>query len=95
MAPIDCVLTSPYAVEMSLRFSATRPSRARKSSRSSSSRPRSSASLNTMSSTPHWVSLSSRMRLSRIGPISLTVVRTGCPDLPHKSQNTTGAAALR
>src|SRR5262245_46172397 len=33
------------------------------------------------------------MRLSRCGPNSLTVARTGWPDLPYKSQNTTGLAS--
>src|SRR5690606_29058424 len=93
IAATVCALTRPYSAETALRSSATRPSSARRSSRSSSSRPRSSASLNTMSSTPAWVSLSSRMRASRVGPISLTVVRTGWPSLPYRSQNTTGLAS--
>ncbi|MCW0417102.1 hypothetical protein NB689_002856 [Xanthomonas sacchari] len=93
IAATDCALTRPYSVEMSLRSSTTSASSARRSSRSSSSRPRSSASLNTMSSTPAWVSLSSSTRASRVGPISLTVVRTGWPSLPYRSQNSTGLAA--
>ena len=93
IAPTDGVLTSPYAVEMALRSSTTSASSARRSLRSSSSRPRSSASLNTMSSTPAWVSLSSSIRASSVGPISLTVVRTGWPRLPSRSQNTVGLAS--
>ena len=43
-----------------------------------------------MFSTPSCASVSSIMRASSSGPISLTVVRTGCPAWPNKSQNTTG-----
>ena len=93
IAPIDGALTSPYVVDTVFRSSATSISNARRSSRSSNSRPRSSASLNTMSSTPDWVSLSSSMRANSVGPISLIVVRTGCPRVPNRSQNTTGLAS--
>ena len=40
--------------------------------------------------TPVWVSFSPSIRDSRIGPISLTVARTGCPCSPYTSQNTVG-----
>ena len=82
MAPIEAVLIRPWLAEISLRSSLAKASRARRSSISSSSQPLSSASLNTMSSTPDWVSLSSSMRASRVGPTSEIVVRTGWPSLP-------------
>ncbi len=94
MAAIDCVLISPYFVEISLRLSATKPRSARRSSRSSNRSPRSSASLKAISSMPSCVSLTSSMRARRLGPTSLTVARTGWPALPYKSQNTTGLASL-
>ncbi len=43
-----------------------------------------------MLSTPSCASLSSIIRASSSGPISLTVVRTGWPVSPKRSQNTTG-----
>ncbi len=43
-----------------------------------------------MLSTPSWASESSIIRASSSGPISLTVERTGWPDWPKRSQNTTG-----
>ena len=42
------------------------------------------------SARPACVSLRFISRASSVGPISLTVVRTGCPSLPNTSQNTVG-----
>ena len=52
---------------------------ARRSFRSSSKSPLSSATLKVSVSTPCWVSLSSSSRPSSRGPISEIVARTGCP----------------
>ena len=45
---------------------------------------------NTICNTSLWVSFKSRMRLNSMGPISLTVVRSGCPCSPNTSQKHTG-----
>ena len=52
--------------------------------------PCSSATRKAMLSTPSCASLSSIMRASSSGPISLTVERTGWPAAPNRSQKTTG-----
>ena len=62
----------------------------RKSLRSRSKRPLSSAILNTRLSTPFWTSLRLSMRLRSRGPISEIVVRTGWPCSPKTSQKAVG-----
>ncbi len=66
---------------------------ARRSFRSSSRRPWSSAILKTRVRTPACVSLRLRMRLSSSGPISEMVARTGWPCSPKTSQKVTGQPA--
>src|SRR5918994_1308602 len=66
---------------------------ARKSLRSMSRSPCSSAMRKAMLSTPSCVSFRSRSRESSSGPISDTVARTRCPCSPKRSQNTTGNLA--
>ena len=83
----------PYSWVKSLAFSLTCCSMARRSLRSSNSKPLSSAILNTKFRTPAWVSFKFSMRASNNGPISLTVARTGCPCSPNTSQSVTGLAA--
>ncbi len=85
--------TLPYSVVNSFAFSPTCCTMARRSLRSSSSRPWSSAILNTSCSTPSCVSLRPSRRASSSGPMSETVARTGWPLSPKTSQNTTGLAA--
>ena len=63
---------------------------ARRSLRSSSNSPFSSATRKTMLSTPAWISLSCSNRPSISGPISEMVARMGWPSLPKTSQNVTG-----
>ncbi len=85
MAPTLAAEMLPYSVVNCLAFSPTNWSMARRSFRSSSSRPASSATLNTRLSTPAWVSFSSSMRASNRGPMSDTVARTGWPMAPSPS----------
>ena len=93
MAPTLAALTLPYSVVNCLALSPTCCSMARRSFRSSSSRPLSSAILKTMLSTPAWVSLSASMRASSSGPMSETVARTGWPCSPNTSHSVTGQAS--
>ena len=90
MAPIEAADTLPYSVVNSLACSPTCCTMARRSFRSSSSSPLSSAILNTSCSTPAWVSLRLSKRDNRIGPISEIVARTGCPCAPLTSQKAAG-----
>ncbi len=83
----------PYCVVNCFALSPTWVNIARKSLRSSSSRPLSSAILKARVSTPACVSFRPSMRASSSGPISEIVVRTGWPWLPYASQNTTGHAS--
>jgi len=92
MAPIDAEETLPYSVVNCFAFSPTKASMVRRSFRSSSSRPLSSATLNTRLSTPLWVSFRSSMRESSKGPMSETVARTGWPASPNGSHSVTGQA---
>mmetsp|Transcript_59443 Transcript_59443/g.140599 ORF Transcript_59443/g.140599 Transcript_59443/m.140599 type:complete len:294 (-) Transcript_59443:2084-2965(-) len=92
IAPMLAAETLPYCVVNWLALSPTYCSVARRSFRSSSSRPWSSAILNTSCSTPAWVSLSASMRLSSSGPMSDTVARTGWPCSPNTSQSVVGQA---
>ncbi len=87
---MDAAEMLPYWVVKSFAFSPTYCSMARKSFRSKSSRPLSSAILNTRASTPSWVSFRLSMRPSSSGPISDTVARTGWPISPNTSQKVTG-----
>src|SRR5205085_2254078 len=80
-----CVRKSPA-------LSPTYCSMARRSFRSRSSRPLSSAILNTRFSTPACVSFSASMRPSSSGPMSDTVARTGWPCSPNTSHSVVGAA---
>ncbi len=88
MAPMLAVLTLPYSVLNCAALSPTCCSIARRSFRSSSSSPLSSAILNTMFSTPAWVSFSASMRASSSGPMSEMVARTGWPCAFLSSANT-------
>ena len=92
MAPTLAALTLPYCVVNCLAFSPTKVSMLRKSFKSSSSRPLSSAILNTRLSTPVCVSFKSSMRASNSGPMSLMVARTGWPISPNTSHSVTGQA---
>ena len=83
----------PYCVVNCFALSPTCCSIARRSLRSSSSRPLSSAILKASVSTPACVSLRPSMRASSSGPISEIVARTGWPCSPNTSQNTTGHAS--
>ena len=76
IAPIDAAEMLPYDVCRLGALSAAYCSSARRSLRSSSSRPLSSATLNTSVSTPCCVSFRFRIRDSSSGPRSLTVART-------------------
>ncbi|MNU73311.1 hypothetical protein D3C71_627900 [compost metagenome] len=93
IAPTLAALMLPYSVVNWLAFSPTYCSMARRSFRSSSSMPLSSAILNTRFSTPAWVSFTSSMRPSSSGPMSDTVARTGWPCSPNTSHSVTGQAA--
>ena len=62
----------------------------RKSLRSTSNMPSSSANSKTRVMTLSWVSLRSSRRESNCGPISEIVERTGVPFLPKRSQKATG-----
>ena len=95
MAPTLAALTLPYSVVNSLAWSPTCCSMARRSFRSSSARPSSSAILKTRLSTPAWVSLSASMRASSSGPMSLTVARTGWPCSPKTSHSVVGHRVRR
>ena len=90
MAPTDAVDTRPYSSFSCLALALTNCSIARRSFRSSSSSPASSAALKTIVNTPCCVSLRLSRRPSNSGPMSDTVARTGWPDAPNRSQNTTG-----
>ena len=90
MAPTLAALTLPYCVVNCLAFSPTKLSMLRRSFRSSSSSPLSSAILNTRLSTPVCVSFKSSMRDSSSGPMSLMVARTGWPCSPNTSHRVTG-----
>ena len=89
MAPIEAVEMLPYSVVKVFAFSPTYWTMARRSLRSSSSMPLSSAILNTSVNTPVWVSLRLSRRAIRSGPMSEMVARTGWPCSPNTSQNTT------
>ena len=93
MAPTLAALMLPYCVVNWLAFSPTYCSMARRSLRSSSSRPLSSAILNTRFSTPACVSFRSSMRASSSGPMSEMVARTGWPCSPNTSHSVTGQAS--
>ena len=90
MAPTVAVVMVPYDVVYWARLLPTSSSILRRSFRSSSASCWSSAMRNAIDSTSLCVSFKSRMRLSRMGPISLTVVRSGCPCSPKTSQKHTG-----
>jgi hypothetical protein len=93
MAPTLAALMLPYSVVNCLALSPTYCSMARRSFRSSSSRPLSSAILNTRLSTPACVSLRLSMRASSSGPMSDTVARTGWPCSPNTSHSVAGQAS--
>ena len=90
IAPMLAAETLPYMVVNSARLSPTNCSMARRSFRSISSRPCSSATLKTMLRTPDWISVRPSRRPSRVGPISDTVTRTGWPFSPKISQKRVG-----
>jgi len=90
IAPMLAVDTRPYSVLNSEALSPTNCIMDRKSLISRIGNPLSSAILNITLSVPVCVSLRFKIRLKRSGPISVTVVRIGCPDFPNKSQKTTG-----
>ena len=92
MAPMLAVEMLPYSVVKSFALSPTYCTIARRSLKSSSSMPLSSAILNTKVNTPCCVSFRFSMRPSSSGPMSDTVARTGWPCLPSTSQNVTGKA---
>ena len=93
MAPIEAAEMLPYSVWNCAALSPTCCSIARRSFASRSSRPLSSAILNTRFSTPSWVSFSASIEDSSSGPMSEIVARTGWPLSPNTSQNTTGQAS--
>ena len=78
MAPMLAAETFPYFVLNDEALFPTYSSIARRSFRSSSNSPLSSAIRKTIVSTPAWVSFRDRRRPSRSGPISEMVARTGC-----------------
>ena len=82
MAPMEAVEMLPYSVVKLFAFSPANWIMARRSFRSSSSRPLSSAMRNTAVSTPCCTSLRLSSRPSSSGPISETVARTGWPCSP-------------
>ena len=83
----------PYSRSSGLPSSPARnESTARRSARSSSPNPWSSATLNTSVSTLVWVSLSSSTLASKRGPNELTAARSGTPCWPVRLTNSTGAA---
>ena len=90
IAPMLAAETLPYSTVNSARFSPTNWSMERRSFRSSSSRPLSSATLNTMLRTPVWISVRPRSLASSTGPMELTVTRTGWPTSPKISQKRVG-----
>ena len=92
MAPMLAALMLPYSVVNCLALSPTCCSMDRRSFMSSSSRPLSSAILNTRLSTPAWVSFRSSMRASSSGPMSEIVARTGWPCSPNTSHSVVGQA---
>src|SRR3954469_16573462 len=94
MMPIQAGETLPYCVLNCAALSPTYSSIARRSLRSRSRSPLSSAILKTTASTPSCVSFRSSMRPRRSGPMSEMVARTGWPALPYTSQKITGQAAL-
>ena len=77
-------------VPISAALSATNLRMERRSSRSSSRRPLSSATRKATVSTASWMSLRLSMRASSSGPTSDAVVRTGWPCSPNTSQNIAG-----
>ena len=77
MAPTVVVEILPYLVVYSLACCDTQSSIERRSFRSISNSPRSSAMRNTMFNTPSCVSLSCIRRLSSCGPICEMVARMG------------------
>ena len=93
MMPTLAAEMLPYWVVNWLALSPTCCSMARRSFRSSSSRPLSSAILNTSCGTPAWVSLRPSMRDSSSGPMSETVARTGWPCSPNTSHSVVGQAS--
>ena len=93
MAPIEATETLPYSVVNCRALSPTHCSIARRSFRSSSSSPLSSAILKTRASTPCCVAFNPNSRPRMSGPRSEIVARTGNPRRPNTSQNTTGLAA--
>ncbi len=93
MAPTEAAEMLPYLVVNCEALSPANCSIARRSFRSSSGNPLSSASLNTIASTPCCVALRPNSRPSSKGPRSEMVARTGTPRLPNTSQNATGLAA--
>ncbi len=92
MAPIDAVEMLPYLVVKVDALSPANCSIARRSFRSSSSSPLSSATLKISVSTPCCVGFRLNSRDSSSGPRSEIVARTGTPRLPNTSQNATGLA---
>ena len=93
MAPTLAALTLPYWVVNSLPLSPTYCNIARRSFKSSSNMPLSSAILKTMFNTPAWVSFKFNMRPSSSGPMSEMVARTGWPCAPNTSHSVVGQAA--
>jgi len=92
IAPTLAAETLPYWVVNSLAFSPTCCSIARRSFRSSSASPWSSAILKTICITPPWVSFRPSIRDSSSGPMSETVARTGWPCSPKTSHSVVGQA---
>ena len=86
----DVAVSAVGAVSVGMLRPTNEPSIARRSLRSSSSSPCSSATRKAMLSTPSWTSLRSISRDSSSGPISEMVARIGWPCSPNRSQNTTG-----
>ena len=82
MAPIDAVEMLPYSVVNCFAFSPMKVNIARRSFRSRSSIPASSAILNASVRTPRCVSFSEKSRLRSSGPMSEIVARTGWPCSP-------------
>ena len=92
MAPTLAALMVPYAVVNCLALAPTCWSMDRRSLRSSSSSPLSSAILKTRLSTPICVSFRASMRPISSGPMSETVARTGWPSSPNTSHSVVGQA---
>ena len=90
IAPMEAAEMLPYSVVKVEALSPACWHSARRSLRSSSNRPLSSATLNTSCSTPACVSLRFNRRASINGPMSETVARIGWPFSPNTSQQVTG-----